>query len=483
MKKSLVLIADDDDAIRTVVEKKLQRSGFDTRSTNNGKELYHWIEKGDGDLIITDVVMPEANGLELLPLIKDKRPRLPVIVISGQNTVLTAIKANDLGAYEYLPKPFDLEHLLSIVLKALDSVSSKKNRSNNIRDKENENLPIIGRSPPMQEVYRVLAKVVSTDLTVMIRGESGTGKELVAKALHDFSKRKNKSFIAVNMAAIPRELIESELFGHEKGSFTGADQRGIGYFEQANGGTLFLDEIGDMPLEAQTRLLRVLQDGSLTPVGGRKVINTDIRIVTATHRDLTDMIEEGLFREDLFYRLNVIPIILPPLRERVEDISLLVDHFLNINEKKGLDKKIITQEAIEKLMNYKWPGNVRELENVIRRLVTLNPEETINGNSVDEHLSSTVITPNSNVVGSLSASVEKNLSNYFDLHKNSLPPAGLYNRVIHEIERPLILKTLALTNGNQIKAAELLGINRNTLRKKISYLDIQYKRSKKTIYS
>ena len=331
----------------------------------------------------------------------------------------------------------------------------------------------------MQEVYRVLAKVVSTDLTVMIRGESGTGKELVAKALHDFSKRKNKPFIAVNMAAIPRELIESELFGHERGSFTGADQRGIGYFEQANGGTLFLDEIGDMPLEAQTRLLRVLQDGSLTPVGGRKVINTDIRIVTATHRDLTDMIEEGLFREDLFYRLNVIPIILPALRERVEDISLLVDHFLNINEKKGLDKKIITQEAVEKLMNYKWPGNVRELENVIRRLVILNPEETINGNSVDEHLSSTVITPNSNVVGSLSASVEKNLSNYFDLHKNSLPPAGLYNRVIHEIERPLILKTLALTNGNQIKAAELLGINRNTLRKKISYLDIQYKNQKR----
>ena len=331
MSKSLVLIADDDVAIRTVLEKKLQRSGFATRSTGNGQELFSWIEKKVGDLVITDVIMPEFNGLELLPKICKIRPNLPVIVISGQNTVLTAIKANKLGAYEYLPKPFDLDKLLSIVIKALYSSSRTKKSANINQEVESEDLPIVGRSPAMQEVYRVLAKVVSTDLTVMIRGESGTGKELVARALHDFSKRKSLPFVAVNMAAIPRELIEAELFGHERGAFTGADKRGVGYFEQANGGTLFLDEIGDMPLEAQTRLLRVLQDGSFTPIGGRKIINTDIRIVTATHRDLSDMIEEGLFREDLFYRLNVIPIMLPPLRERVEDISLLVNHFLSIS--------------------------------------------------------------------------------------------------------------------------------------------------------
>ena len=479
MSKSLVLIADDDVAIRTVLEKKLQRSGFATRSTGNGQELFSWIEKNVGDLVITDVIMPEFNGLELLPKITEISPNLPVIVISGQNTVLTAIKANKLGAYEYLPKPFDLDKLLSIVLKALHSSSSAQKNININQGAENEDLPIVGRSPAMQEVYRVLAKVVSTDLTVMIRGESGTGKELVARALHDFSKRKNLPFVAVNMAAIPRELIEAELFGHERGAFTGADKRGVGYFEQANGGTLFLDEIGDMPLEAQTRLLRVLQDGSFTPIGGRKIINTDIRIVTATHRDLSDMIEEGLFREDLFYRLNVIQIILPPLRERVEDISLLVGHFLKINEKSGLEKKIITGDAIEKLMDYKWPGNVRELENVIRRLVALNPEETISASAIEEQINSFQKIPNINSVGSLSASVEKNLSHYFDLHKSSYPPPGLYNRVIHEVERPLILKTLAITKGNQIKAADLLGINRNTLRKKINYLDIQYKKSSK----
>ena len=478
MSNNLILIADDDDAIRIVIEKKLQRLGLSTKSTNNGEQLLEWIKQGLGDLVITDVIMPKTNGLELLPIISEERPNLPVIVISGQNTVVTAIKANNLGAYEYLPKPFDLDQLYSIVNKALNS-KSNSNAKKNLRGNSEEDLPIVGRSPVMQEVYRVLAKVVSTDLTVMIRGESGTGKELVARALHDFSKRKDEAFIAVNMAAIPRELIDSELFGHERGAFTGAESRGVGHFEQANGGTLFLDEIGDMPLEAQTRLLRVLQDGSFTPVGGRKLIHTDIRIVTATHRDLSEMISEGLFREDLYYRLNVIPIILPPLRERVEDIKLLVDHFLNINEKKGLGKKIMSNDAIEKLMNHDWPGNVRELENTIRRLVALHPEENINATSVEEQLNSFGKIPNFNPVGSLSASVEKNLSQYFDLHKNSFPPSGLYNRVIHEVERPLILKTLSLTNGNQIKASELLGLNRNTLRKKISYLDIQYKKSQK----
>ena len=472
MVKPVILIADDDKAIRLVLERKFNKSGFITKSTDKGKNLLSWVEQGEGDLIITDVMMEDSNGLDLLTLIREIRPDLPVMIMSGMNTIKTAIDASTLGAYEYFPKPFDLDHILSVVKNSFNSKDKKHMPSKN-EDIFDEELPIIGRSQAMQEVYRVLAKVVNSDLTVMIRGESGSGKELIAKALHDFSPRKVSPFVAINMAAIPRELIESELFGYERGAFTGADKNKKGKFELANNGTLFLDEIGDMPVEAQTRLLRVLQDGCFTAVGGKEVIQTNVRIVTATHRDLSQMIHDGLFREDLYYRLNVVPINIPSLRERPDDITLLINHFIkkytDINE----DKKNISIEALNELKKYHWPGNVRELENLIKRLIILVPQNIIDMETIIPLLSKFKNENNKYLNNSLGASVEKHLKQYFDSHKNELPANGLYDRIIHEVERPLIIKTLDLVKGNQLKAAELLGINRNTLRKKIIYLDIQ----------
>ena len=471
MKKPLILIADDDSAIRLVLEKKFNRSGFTTKSTNKGKTLLSWIQSGEGDLIITDVIMEDSNGLDLLPLIQKVRPDLPVLVMSGLNTIKTAIDASTRGAYEYFPKPFDLDRVLDVVVKVFNS-EKKINKKADIVNILEDDLPIIGRSSAMQEVYRVLAKVVASDLTVMIRGESGTGKELIAKALHDYSPRKDKPFIAINMAAIPRELIESELFGYERGAFTGADKSSKGKFELADQGTLFLDEIGDMPLEAQTRLLRVLQDGHFTSVGGKKLIYTNVRIVTATHRNLGEMISDGIFREDLYYRLNVIPIFVPPLRERTDDIPLLINHFFNKFTEINTDNKSLDTEAINKLINYEWPGNVRELENLIKRIIILTPQVIIDLETINQYLSKFETINSKHLNSSLGASVEKHLKQYFELHKNELPASGLYDRIIHEVERPLIIKTLKLVRGNQLKASELLGINRNTLRKKIMYLDI-----------
>ncbi len=318
MMSATILVADDDRAIRMVLNQALARLGHDVRMTGNAATLWRWVADGEGDLVITDVVMPDENGLDLIPRIRRARPDLRVIVMSAQTTLLTAVKAAERGAFEYLPKPFDLRELVSVVERAL-SVPAAAPATAQDADPEDQ-LPLIGRSPAMQEIYRAIARLMGTDLTVMITGESGTGKELVARALHDFGKRRSGPFVAINMAAIPRELIESELFGHERGAFTGAHRSGIGRFEQARGGTLFLDEIGDMPPEAQTRLLRVLQEGEYTAVGGRTPIRVDVRIVAATHRDLSQLIRQGLFREDLFYRLNVAPIRLPPLRERSSDV-------------------------------------------------------------------------------------------------------------------------------------------------------------------
>ncbi|HUN50681.1 MAG TPA: nitrogen regulation protein NR(I), partial [Candidatus Sulfotelmatobacter sp.] len=349
--KGTILVADDDRGIRTVLDQALGRAGYEVRSTGNAATLWRWVSDGEGDLVITDVVMPDENGLDLLPRIKKLRPDLPIVVMSAQNTLLTAVKAAERGAYEYLPKPFDLKELVQVVERAL---SLPKGEPAKLEPEDaDEKLPLIGRSPAMQEIYRVLARLMATDLTVMITGESGTGKELVARALHEYGKRRNGPFVPVNMAAIPRELIESELFGHEKGAFTGANSRSAGRFEQAESGTLFLDEIGDMPLEAQTRLLRVLQQGEYTTVGGRTPIRTDVRIIAATNRDLRQLIHQGLFREDLFYRLNVVPLRLPPLRERSEDIPDMVRHFLGQALAEGLPAKTIAAEAMERLKRYR----------------------------------------------------------------------------------------------------------------------------------
>jgi two-component system, NtrC family, nitrogen regulation response regulator GlnG len=474
MTGSTILVADDDRAIRTVLGQALGRLGHEVRTTGNAATLWRWVSDGEGDLVITDVVMPDENGLDLIPRIKKLRPELRIIVMSAQNTLLTAVKAAERGAFEYLPKPFDLRELVNVVQRALTVPHTPPAAIVDGIDAEDQ-LPLIGRSPAMQEIYRVLARLMGTDLTVMITGESGTGKELVARALHDYGKRRNGPFVAINMAAIPRELIESELFGHEKGSFTGAMARGVGRFEQAQGGTLFLDEIGDMPLEAQTRLLRVLQQGEYTTVGGRTPIRADVRIVAATHRDLRQLIRQGLFREDLFYRLNVVPIRLPPLRERTEDIPALVRHFLAQANGEGLPLKTLDYAAMERLKSYRWPGNVRELENLVRRLAALYSQEVIGVDAIEAELAeaSPPQPPSESTVNEgLAAAAERHLRDYFAAHKGGLPPAGLYDRVLREVERPLIQLTLGATRGNQLKAAQLLGLNRNTLRKKIRELDI-----------
>ncbi len=477
-----ILVADDDGAIRTVLNRALGRAGYDVRTTGNAATLWRWVRDGEGDLVITDVVMPDENGLDLIPRIRKIRPALRVVVMSAQNTLLTAVKATERGAFEYLPKPFDLNHLVRVVRRALEDsrmVTGEGPGQPGQEASEEEQLPLIGRSPAMQEIYRVIARVMQTDLTVVIAGESGTGKELVARALHDYGKRRGGPFIAINMAAIPRELIESELFGHEKGAFTGAITRSAGRFEQAQGGTLFLDEIGDMPPETQTRLLRVLQEGEFTTVGGRTPMRADVRIIAATHHDLKRLIRQGLFREDLYYRLNVVPIRLPPLREHTEDIPELVRHFLTRAAAENLPWKIIDSAAMDRLKSYRWPGNVRELENLVRRLAALYSQEVIGVDVIEAELTDDSPAAAQPEGEGLARSMEHHLQTYFSAHGDDLPTTGLYERVLKEVERPLLTLTLQATRGNQVRAAEVLGLNRNTLRKKIRELNIPVVRGEK----
>jgi two-component system, NtrC family, nitrogen regulation response regulator GlnG len=468
MNARTVLIADDDSTIRTVLSQALNRAGFNVRSTGTAGALWRWVSDGEGDVVVTDVILPDENAFDVLPRIRKLRPMLPVIVMSAQNTIMTAIRSTELGAYDYLPKPFDLNALVQTVTRALEKANKPARPK---QDEQGEVLPIIGRSPAMQDIYRLIARLTQTDLTVTIVGESGTGKELVARALHDFSRRKKGPFVAINMAAIPRDLIESELFGHEKGSFTGAAGRMAGRFEQAEGGTLFLDEIGDMPLEAQTRLLRVLQQGEYTTVGGTTPIKTNVRIICATHRDLRQLIAQALFREDLFFRLNVVPLRLPPLRERVEDVPDLARHFLDAAIKDGLPRKELSAEAIRVLQGYRFPGNVRELENLIKRLLAMEVEDVIPAAAVQRELAEMPVASSqmqsNNASQDLAEAVENHMLTYFASFGNQLPPHGLYERVLAEIEPPLLRAALTATHGNQLKAADLLGINRNTLRSKL----------------
>jgi two-component system, NtrC family, nitrogen regulation response regulator GlnG len=474
MLESTILIADDDSAVRTVLNQALGRAGYNVRTTGTAAGLWRWVAAGDGNLVITDVILPDENGFDLIPRIKRARPDLPVVVMSAQNTILTAITAAERGAFDYLPKPFDLKELTAVVQRALASPQGKSEATK--AETGEDRLPLIGRSAAMQEIYRVIARLTQTDLTVMIMGESGTGKELVARALHDYGKRRHGTFVAVNMAAIPKELVESELFGHERGAFTGATNRGIGRFEQAEGGTLFLDEIGDMPLEAQTRLLRVLQQGEYTTVGGRVPIRTDVRIIAATNRDLRQLIQQGLFREDLYYRLNVVPLRLPPLRERGDDIADLARHFLRKAEEEGLPVKHLEQDALDLMRHHRWPGNVRELENLIRRLAVLQSGDTITATAVAVELNEPAQSSSlkdEEAPATLSAAVERHLTKYFAEYGDRLPPPGLYDRILEEVERPLLSICLGATRGNQIRAAHLLGLNRNTLRKKIRDLGLE----------
>ena len=475
-----IILADDDNAIRKVLNQALTRDNYNVLTTGTASGLWNLVNENHADLIIMDVVMPDENGLDLLPRIKKIRPNLEVIVMSAQNTMMTAVNATQRGAFEYIPKPFDLFDLSNIVAKALQKKNIKTyNSTDDYID--SEQLPLIGRSQAMQDVYRSLARLMNTDLTVLITGDSGTGKELAARALHDYGKRKNFPFIAINMAAIPRELIESELFGHEKGSFTGATNNSKGRFRQAEGGTLFLDEIGDMPSEAQTRLLRVLQEGEFNTVGGTKAIHSDVRIIAATHRDLTQSIRQGLFREDLYYRLNVVPIRMPALRERKEDIPELVKYFLYRSTEEGLPWKKLDERAMSRLKQHNWPGNVRELENFIRRVGALYSQESISIEVIEAELSefNPIDQDQNSILSNISKVVETLASDCLNLQKDTLEKGDLYNLILKEIEKPLISYVLNISRGNQLKCANILGLNRNTLRKKINELNIPVTRTPK----
>ena len=478
-----ILVADDDAAIRTVLNQALTRVGHDVRVTSNASTLWRWVAAGEGDLVITDVVMPDENAFDMLPRIKKARPELPVIVMSAQNTFMTAIRASETGAYEYLPKPFDLTELINIVNRALSE--PKRPQIEQRPDEQPDAMPLVGRSAAMQDIYRMLARMMQTDLTVMISGESGTGKELVARALHEYGRRRNGPFVAINMAAIPRDLIESELFGHEKGAFTGAQQRSTGRFEQAEGGTLFLDEIGDMPMEAQTRLLRVLQQGEYTTVGGRTPIKTDVRIVAATNKDLRTLINQGLFREDLFYRLNVVPLRLPPLRERSEDIPDLVRHFFKQGENvRPADQAHLGRRhrADEALSLAGQRARAGEPDSPPGRALPAGRDFGRDHRSRAEDRRAADAQPGQRCCPTICRSARRwsTICSAISVRlPASLPPPGLYQRMLAEVEYPLVLASMTATRGNQIKAADLLGLNRNTLRKKIRELGVNVYRASK----
>ena len=469
IRTGFILVVDDDAAIRTVVAQALKRDGHRVVTAATIAEAERHLAGRPPDVLVTDVVLPDGNGLDLVERIVSAHRGLPAIVLSAQNTLTTAVRSNEVGAFDYLPKPFDLDALSQSVQSALARGAGGILEPTEAEDKT---LPLIGRSPAMQDVYRIIARVVSNDLTVLVSGESGTGKELVARAINDLGPRRRAPFLALNMAAIPRELIEAELFGHERGAFTGAQARSAGRFEQAAGGTLFLDEIGDMPMEAQTRLLRVLQSGEFTTVGGARTIRADVRIVAATNRDLAQLVGTGQFREDLFYRLNVVPVTLPALRARRQDIALLARHFLDRAAEDGLPRKQLAGDAVAVLEAYDWPGNVRELENMIRRMSVLARDERIDGAEVRAMLGD--VFPNRAVGDTgIDAAIHARIARMAAEEPAALDDGTLYDRIIAEVERPLIEALLMRHGNNQLRAAKALGINRNTLRKRLDVLGIE----------
>ena len=469
-----ILLVEDDAAIATVIIAALEDEGFAIAHCSSIAARDKQLAGRRFSVMLTDVILEDGDGLASLSAVRDRAPDMPVIVLSAQNTLDTAVRASESDAFEYFPKPFDLDELVHAVRQAAGARAPAADEPGNaLAGGEGEKMPLVGRSPAMQGVYRMITRVLRNDLTVLVTGESGTGKELVAEAIHELGNRRTGPFVAVNTAAIPADLVESELFGHEKGAFTGAIAQAIGKFEQANGGTLFLDEIGDMPAEAQTRLLRALQSGRIRRVGGRQEIAVNVRIIAATNRDLTPMIATGTFREDLFYRLNVVPIVLPPLRERREDIAALVQHFLVLAAEDGLPRRILTPDAIERLEQRTWRGNVRELRNVVYRLALMAREERIDADSVNDIIgpeNTPAILPQADGQGGFGAALAGWLT------AENPPPGALYHRALAAFEKPLIEYALGRTGGNQLRAAQLLGINRNTLRKRIGELGLEPER-------
>ena len=465
-----VLTVDDSPSIRRMIAMTLEEAGYAVVEAVDGQDGLTKALSQPVDAIITDQNMPNLDGLGMIRALR-AHPMgrgVPIIVLSAQNTLDTAVRASESEAFEYFPKPFDLDELVHAVRQAAGARASLDDESGaSLPGGEGEKMPLVGRSQAMQGVYRMITRVLRNDLTVLVLGESGTGKELVAEAIHQLGQRRAGPFVAVNTAAIPGELIESELFGHEKGAFTGAVARHTGKFEQANGGTLFLDEIGDMPMQAQTRLLRALQSGTVRPVGGRDEIRVDVRIIAATNRDLQPMIAAGTFREDLYYRLNVVPITLPPLRERADDIPDLASHFLALAAREGLPRRQLSEDAAMLLSRQPWRGNVRELRNFIYRLALLSREDVIEAAALQPMLAEA---PTGEVAGADGADLGLAVQAW--LGANS-PPTGLvYDAALAAFERPLFEAVLRETHGNQLRAAQVLGINRNTLRKRLGELGI-----------
>jgi len=460
--KYKILLVEDDESICTVVTAILENEGFHVDNSDNGKTRDLLLTQNSYDLMITDVILKDSDGIEALRDIKSQYPKLPVIIISAQNSLDTAVRASEVEAFEYFPKPFDLDELLN----AAKQACHKETSQGEILEQgfNDQHMPIVGRSPAMQEVFRMVVKLLKNDLSVLVLGESGSGKELVAEAIHNLGHRKTGPFIAINMAAIPSELIESELFGHEKGAFTGAVAQSIGKFEQAQGGTLFLDEIGDMPMHAQTRLLRALQTGAINRVGGKANIKLDVRVVAATNQDLEALIADNKFREDLYYRLNVVPISLPPLRDRKDDIPRLVEHFLQQAPNEGLPIKNIDTKALQVLETLSWRGNVRELKNFILRLLVTCRTDIIS----DEAVYALIENGSSNISSESSINIEDSIESYMSYNWQELnAQANIYSKLLAKFEEPMLKYVMRKTKNNQLKASSILGINRNTLRKKL----------------
>jgi len=478
MDQGKVLITEDEESLRFVLQKALEADGYFVQTAANGATARRLLAEHHFDVSLMDIKLPDIDGLELLKEFKENGVETAMIVMTAQNTMRNAIGAMKNGAFDYITKPFDLDEVLLLVKRAVDSrklTRDFRELKEEVKKRFEPGVNIIGTSSSMQSVYKMIGQVVDTQATILILGESGTGKELVAKTIHYNSPRWNQPFVAINCAAIPRDLLESELFGHEKGSFTGALDRRLGKFELAEGGTLFLDEVGDIPLDLQTKLLRVLQDHEYGRIGGRELLKADVRILAATNQDLEKAVKEKRFREDLYFRLKVIPIHLPPLRERRGDIALLIGYFVDkINREMGIQVSGVSPDAQKLLEEHSWPGNVRELENTLIRAAVLSPGPILFPKDFTLQNKPTATSLDVDQL-SLEEIIRHKLVDYFR-RMEGVDVDNLYSLVIERVERPLIELTLKKTKGNQIRAAQLLGINRNTLRKKITDLRIELKK-------
>ena len=468
--RARVLVADDEASIRFVLREALEEAGHEVVDVDSGDAAWRALAEGGFAIAFLDIRMPGRSGLDLIDRMREAGNDTAVVVITAQNTLENAVEAMKRGALDYLVKPFEMAEVLGAVQKALRTRALEREVRALRQEASGRSAPgerLVGRSPAILEVFKTIGRVAPRDVAVLVTGESGTGKELVARAIHAASPRAEAAFVAVNAAAIPRDLLESELFGHEKGAFTGAIEARAGRFREASGGTLFLDEIGDMPLELQAKLLRVLQSGEVTSVGGKRAEKVDVRIVAATHRDLDALVREARFREDLLYRLRVVPVHIPPLRERPEDVEVLAQHFVGrYAAELGTRARWLSEATIEHLASHDWPGNVRELENAIKRALVLGSHELLSPEDFAFLKGAAAVAPDG---GSLEELVRGEA-----LAQLRGPEDGeLYRRILERIERPLLEATLLHTGGNQLRAAALLGINRNTLRKKIAELQIQ----------